>query len=185
MSLGHKYKKSLHEQWCLRFKTRHPDGDNYDGVVTHIKRRFIVLSQEEAFEFDGIVILPKKVITGYRDDKYEQCSNHILRENSAIKKCRSPRWLDSCETLQEVVTALMRRDIWPGVEIVFNENTKSAFYLGPVTRTTDNHFHLRCYDAAGNWEKAYKLRYDDIFKIEIDSSYCRHFNMYMRKLNST
>src|SRR5258705_4383198 len=100
MSLGQKYKKSFHEQWCLRFKTRHPDGDNFDGVVTHIKKGFIVLNQEEAFEFDGVVILPKRVITGSRDDKHEQCGNRILRENGAIKKCRSPRWLDSCETLQ-------------------------------------------------------------------------------------
>ena len=185
MSLEKKYKKSLDEQWCLRFKTRHPDEDNYDGVVTHIKKGFIVLRQEEAFEFDGTVILSKKSIAGYRDDKHEQCVNSILRENGAIKKCYAPRWLGSCETLQEVIAELMRRDIWPGIEIVWKENTKSAFYLGLVTRMMDDHFYLRCYDAAGKWEKEYKLRYEEIFRIEINSMYCRHFNAYMRKHRST
>src|SRR5947209_666173 len=130
MSLRNKYKKSLEEQWCLRFRTHHPDNNAYDGIVTHIKRGFVVLRQEEAFEFDGVIILPRKSIKGYRDNEYDACCNDILRERGTLKKARSPRWLDSCDTLPEVVSQLKRRDIWPGVETLYNENQKSAFYVG-------------------------------------------------------
>jgi hypothetical protein len=74
----------------------------------------------------------------------------------------------------------MRRDIWPGVEIVFNEGRDSAFYLGRLIWLDDEHFSIRGYDAAGKWEKNYQLPYDEIFKIEFDSSYCRHFNIHMK-----
>jgi hypothetical protein len=100
MSLIGKYRKSLNEKWCLRFKTWHPDGDNYDGIVTQIKSEFIVLREEKDFDFDGIIILPKKIIKGYRDGKNDQCCNENLRENGAIKKCHAPRWLNACETLK-------------------------------------------------------------------------------------
>jgi hypothetical protein len=180
MSLASKYKKSLDEQWCTRFKTGHPGGDRYDGVVMQIKPDFIVLREEEAFEFDGVVILAKKFIKGFRDGKYERCVNQILRENGAIKKLRAPRWLDSCETLQQVLTTLMRRDIWPGVEIVYNEGADSAFYLGVISGAEDEQFSIRSYDAAGKWEKNSVLDYDEIFKIEFNSKYCNHFNAHMK-----
>lgn len=56
-SLAGKYKKSLAENWTLRFKTIHPDDDNYDGVVTHIKPDFIVIREKQDFEFDGAATL--------------------------------------------------------------------------------------------------------------------------------
>lgn len=181
MRLIDKYRKSLDEKWCLRFKTRNPDGDNYDGIVTQIKSGFIVLREEEDFDFDGSIIFPKKSIKGYRDGEVDRCCNEILRENGAIRKCRSPRWLNSCKTLPEVIKELKRRDIWPGVEIIFNSHSESAFYIGPITRTAEDCFYLRCYDAAGKWEKEYNLRYDEIFRIELDSKYCKRFNDYMRR----
>ena len=180
MSLAQKYSKSLAEQWCMRFKTTHPDGDNYDGVITHIKPRFIVLREERDFEFDGVIILTKRFIQGVRDGRYERCSNQILRQNGAMKKLRSPGWLDSCETIPHVYTSMMKRNMWPGVEIIFNDGAESAFYLGPITRITDDSFFLRCYDAAGKWEKNYELNYDEVFRIEFDSRYCNHFNAYMK-----
>ena len=130
------------EKWCVRFKTRHPDGDKVDGVVTHVKPSFIVLREEWDFEFDGVVVLPKKVITSCRDGKYDRCSNQILRRNGAMKKLHSPRWLESCETLPAIVAALMRRDIWPAVEILANQDTDSAFYIGPITSVDDDRFFL-------------------------------------------
>jgi hypothetical protein len=164
----------------MRFKTAHPDGDNYDGVITHIKPRFFVLREERDFELDGVIILPKRFIKGVRDGKYERCSNQILRQNGAMKKLRSPSWLDSCETILQVFTSLMKRNVWPGVESIFNNLAESPFYIGPITRVADDRFFLKCYDAAGVWEKTYELNYDDVFKIEFDSQYCNHFNAYMK-----
>jgi hypothetical protein len=132
MGITDKYRKSLDEKWCLRFKTRHPDGDNCDGIVTQIKSTFIVLREEADFDFDGIIILPKKVIKGYRDGEYELCQNEILRENNTLRKACSPKWLTACVTLPEVIRELQKRDVWPGVEIISNRNAETAFYIGPI-----------------------------------------------------
>jgi hypothetical protein len=180
MNLAQKYSKSLAEQWLMRFKTKHPDGDNYDGVVTHIKSAFVVLREEKDFEWDGIIILPKRIIKGIRDGRYDRCYNQILRQNGAMKKLRSPGWLNSCETIPQVCASLMKRDIWPAIEIIFDDGAESAYYLGPITRVDEDRFFLRYYDAAGKWGKVYELDYDEVFKIEFDSRYCNHFNAYMK-----
>lgn len=184
MSLTKKYQKSLQEKWCIRLNTLHPDGDAYDGVVTHIKRSFIVLKVSRDFEFDGIMVFPKKFIKGYRDGKFEQCENEILRENGEIPKCQSPDWLDLCDSLPQVIAEMKQRDIWPGIEILFNDKSENAFYIGPITQLAGDKFFLNCYDAAGQWEKDYKLTYSEIFRIEFDTKYCTHFNNYMRKHSS-
>ena len=66
------------------------------------------------------------------------------------------------------------------LEIVFDEGTNSAFYLGPITNVNTKHFSIMCYDAAGKWEKEYQLDYNEVFKIEFDSKYCNHFNSFMK-----
>src|SRR4051812_41247714 len=103
MGLAAKYKKSLDKKWCMRFKTSHPAGDAYDGIVIHIGRKLIALKQEKDFEFDGIQFLPKQILSGYRDDRYERCFNEILRYNGEIKKIDSPRGFNSLETIRQVV----------------------------------------------------------------------------------
>ncbi len=182
-SLASKYKKSLTEQWALRFKTIHPDGDNYDGLVTHIKSDFIVIRAERDFEFDGVIILPKRVIKGYRDNRYDECCNKILRQNGQIGKLKTPHWLNNCDSIFDVLTAMQKRNIWPAVEMLRDEGKDSAFYIGPLEGVYEDSFYLHCYDAAGKWEKPYYLTIANIFRIELDSKYCRHFNRYMKAVN--
>ena len=180
MSIARKYRKSKEERWCLRFTTIHPDGDAYQGVVTDIKQSFIVLSDEQDFEFTGSLIFPKKVIKGYRDGEFEKCCNAILRNNGQIKYARLPRWLATCDSIPQIIEKFQSKDIWPGIEVLFNDNTDSAFYIGPIDRLVDNGFFLKSYGADGKWEKEYKIQYSEIFRIEIGSKYCKYFNAYMR-----
>ncbi len=179
MSLGKSYKKSLEQQWNLRFKTKHPNGDSYDGVITNLKKRFVILREEIDFEFEGLIIVQKKFIKSCRDGKYEQCCNEILRTNDAMKKCSSPRWINVCETMVELLTAIKTRGHWPGIETLFDNNTDYAFYIGPITQIGDKSCHMYCYDAAGKWEKEYEIKYDEILRISLYDRYGKHFNKYM------
>jgi len=183
MNLTSRYRKSLEQKWALRFKTIHPDGDDCDGVVTHIKSDFIVIKEVGDFEFDGVVILPKQVVKGYRDNKYDNCRNEILRQNGQIGKLKTPKWLDNRGSIVDVLSAIQKRDIWPAVEMLHNEGKTSALYIGPIEGVYEDSFYLKCYDAAGKWEKSYYLTIANIFRIEFDSKYCRHFNRYMRTVN--
>lgn len=181
MSLSAKFRKSLARSWYLRFKTIHPEHENIDGIVRKIAPRLIVLRETWDLEFDGIIVVPKKVIRGTRDGRFERCLNRILREDGIRKWLKIPAWLDACETLPDVIVALMKRDIWPGVEILSGRKKDSVFYLGPITRTTDEGFYLYCYDADGTWEKEYEIDYDEVYKLQFDSRYCNRFNRYMRE----
>jgi hypothetical protein len=185
MSFERKYKKSLSEQWCMRFETLHPENDNYGGVITHIKPDFIVLREEEYFEFDGIVILPKRFIKNVRDGKYDKCCNEILRHNGAIKKFKAPNWIDACETIPQILSLMQKRDIWGAVEIIINDETDTDFYLGKFTQVNEKEFSIKSYDATGKWEKDFKLDFDGIFRIEFDSKYCNYFNSFMKSKTKT
>ncbi len=182
MSLSQKYKESKEQTWSMRFKTHHPDGNRFDGVVTHIQKNFIVLKEQTDFVFNGVVVLAKKVIKGYRDGKYETCANDILRHTGAIKHAKSPRWLDTCTTLKEVLETLQKKDIWPYIEIVYelDGKTETDVFVGKVTRVEKDAFWIYDYDAAGNWLREWEIRYDEIFKIQFDDLYTKHFNAYMR-----
>ena len=168
----------------MRFKTIHPDGDSYDGVVTQISRTFIALRESTDFELDGMIILPKKVIKGYRDSRFEECTNGIMRWNDSIRQISTPRWLDACDAIPDVLMAMKDRDIWPGVESLSDDAQDSWFLLGPIVSVSDSSFTVANYDAAGNWGDISELDYGEVLKLEFDDKYSNHFNEYMRIHNS-
>ena len=184
MSLSIKYKKSKEQQWALRFRTCHPESDNYDGVVTHIERSFIVMRETYNFDFDGVLVLPKRVLKGCRDGKHEKCYNRILRFNGNIKNAVTPKWLNSCQSVQDVLKQLKSRDIWPCIEILFELDGKieTDFFIGPIVRIEDDKFWIHDYDVTGNWGQEYDIDFCDILKIEFNNKYSTEFNKYMRSL---
>ena len=64
---------------------------------------------------------------------------------SEIRKARSPVWLNRCESLVDVLKELQQRDVWPGIEIVWDDDDEreSAFYVGPVVYVEDDLFGMR------------------------------------------
>jgi len=162
MSLASQYKKSLENRWVTRLETYLPGGEAYDGVVTQSHRHIVAMRELRDFNFDGVIILPKKIVTGFRDGEFEECTNAIVRESGEIRKAKSPRWLDSCSSIKAVLHSLHARNIWPAVESLFS-------------------FKFHCYDAAGKWEQVYELAYAAICRIEIDSLYTNAFNSYMKR----
>lgn len=173
--------KSLEGKLCMRFFTHHPDKDHYDGIITQLRKEFFVLQEERDFEWDGTQLFPNRALKGALDNKNYACYTEILRQNGAIESFQPVAWLDSCDTLRDVFMQLKERDIWPGVETLYDKKRKSAFYIGPLTNISDKHFSLWCYDAEGKWEKEYRLSYKSVFRIAIDDKYVKHFNAYMRK----
>ena len=178
--LERKYLKSLNEQCVLCFSTIHPEGDRYDGVVTAIKPDFVVVCEERDWEFDGIQIFPKRAIADIRDGKFEACADRIVRENNALSKVMMPQWLDACQSLADALQAMQHQEIWPAVETLTGKNQDFFLYLGPITKFAKHSFWIRAYDAAGNWERQYEIDYSEVFRIEIGSRYCTHFNDYMK-----
>ena len=182
MTIAKKYQKSKDGCLSLRLKTSHPDGDAYDGIVVEIKRRFIVLQTVSDLELDGIMVLPKRFIKGYRDGNFEKSTNQILRHNNQINQLRSPWWLAQCNSIRDVLEELKRRDIWPAIETVSNDGEDSSvFYLGSIVLIDKDIFELLCYSADGEWEEeVFEIEYDEVFRIEFNSKYCNHWNAFMK-----
>lgn len=180
MNLAPKYRKSLEQRRVIRLKTIHPKHKAFDGVVLHNGRNFIVLAELAQLEFDGLLVLPKRVISGCRDGAFEEVANQIVHMTGAIKGLKLPAWLGACVTLREALAAVHKRRIWPAVEILYNEDRFAALYLGPFTRISGTRLWQHCYDAAGEWEKEYGYTEYEVFRVELQSRYCRHFNRYMK-----
>ncbi|UCE50682.1 MAG: hypothetical protein JSW47_11050 [Phycisphaerales bacterium] len=144
MSLSKKYAKSKDLKWSLRFRISHPEGDYVNGVVLHNARNFTVTREMIHFDFDGIVILPKRIMKGCRDGKFERCCNRILQFSGSTKKARLPKWLCRCNSMPEIVRLLMERQIWPSVEIVYGLDGKieTDFFIGPITQISDDKFRI-------------------------------------------
>jgi|GEM_PF-1861872 len=181
MGLSEKYRKSLELKWALRLKTAIPEWGNFDGVVTHNNKSMVVFREFPEFAADGVLILPKKHICGYRDSGFERCANAILRDGGALDDLCAIPWLDQIESLPQLFQEFVTRDVWPGVEVVFDDGDQSAYYIGPVLSADDRGFALCCYDSNGKWEKVYRLEYQEVARVTLGDNYTTEFNRYMRK----
>lgn len=164
----------------MRWKTRHPDGDTYDGVVVSLQRSFIIVQEELSFQFDGFQLLPKRSLKGYRDGLFEQTDNKVLKFHKETRAAGCPDWLKNCKSLSQVFDALRRRGIWPGIETLVADEDDFEFFLGQITESTATEVRVLCYKATGEWEREFTIPYDQIFRVEILSTYCERFNEYMR-----
>ncbi len=180
MKLTDVYKKSIKKKWLVRLKTKHPDGDCYDGIVLKETKDFVVLYSLNDFEQDGIVVLAKKFISGFRDGKFEKCFNAIVRFNGQFKKVRMPKWLAKCETFEDVFRKCLKLEIWPCIEILLKfRKLKSDFYLGKVVKGNESQVLFQGYDATGKWEKETIIEFDEILRIGFNR-YTAHFNAFMK-----
>ena len=178
--LERKFLKSLNEQCVLHFSTAHPHADHYDGVVMAIKPDFIVIREERDWEFDGIQIFPKRSICDIRDGKFEACANRIVRGNNVLSQVVIPEWLTECQCLADVLQAMQQQEFWPAVETLADNDRDYFFYLGPITKLGKKSFAIHAYDADGQWEQEYEIEHSEVFRIELESRYCDHFNNYMK-----
>jgi len=185
-SLDRKLRKSLDQKRPMRFRLSCFDPEasegyqEYDGIVAHLGDDFAVLNEFVDFEFDRITVLPSRLITACRDDRYDRSTHEILEHNRQIRRARIPAWMSRCRSMSDVIDGLMRRDIWPGIQTVSSDQFLSAFYLGPILERDADSLSLYCYDAAGKWEKPYDIPILQICEIRVGDSYSRHFNRFMK-----
>lgn len=179
--MNSKLKKSVEQQWVIRVRMKVPDDDCYDGIVLDLQKKYFVLQEEIAFEFDGIVVFAKKFVKGIRDNKFDACCNRVVRDNNQIDRVKLPAWLSKCNTISDILQSLYRKGVWPGIEVIYDEGKETAYFLGPITEVNDAGVHIKGYDAAGKWEKEYFIEYVEISRIEINTKYVKNFNKYMRK----
>lgn len=169
---------SKRKKLMIRIKTRHPDGDCFDSVVLENQKDFVVLQDFHDFESGGIVFVPKKWISGFRNGEFEKNFNKILRFIGDRKYIHPNEKFKKFKSFKEIFEYLKAKDVWPIIEIVFKRS--AVLYIGPITEVNDNSFKIYCYDANGKWEKNYKLNFRELFRMEIDSKYAKYFNKYMR-----
>jgi len=150
----------------------------FSGILLQNERLFITVQQIASFEFDGIVVIPKKWVKSVRNGKYERCLNAILREVVYVKGLSVGEPFKGLNSIREIVTRLRKENIWPAIEVLYKQ--EASLYVGPITDISTRTFRVNCYDATGAWEREYELDYKDIFKIEIDTKYVRHFNSFMK-----
>jgi hypothetical protein len=171
-------KRSLDKKWCVRFNTRHPEKDVYDGVVIHNGTSIVVIREFRDLAAEGIIGLPKRVLSGIRDGAFELCENEILRRSGEIRSAKPIKWLDEVNTVEELLQGLSKRKIWPAIEQV--KRRDPALYVGPIFHMEKDACDIYSYDAAGAWEDINRIEFKNIFKIEFHSKYLNDFNEYMR-----
>lgn len=165
----------------IKLCTRHPDGTVFYGIVLGNTTLFVVLQELTSFEADGIVVIPKKWITAIHNGKNERCMNEVVQNILSTNGISISNPCEGLKSLRELVGHLQKEDIWPAVEVLYEG--KESLYLGPITKVSRRSFSMNCFDAAGEWEKEYELGYNEIFKIEIESRYVKHFSEYMKRKN--
>jgi hypothetical protein len=165
----------------VQLETKHPDGTVFSGVLLAENENFIVFREFASFEPDGLIVVPRRWIRAVRDSEQENCTNAIIRHNGAIDRVKSEiAWLGDANTLREVLSHLLKEDIWPAIEIVLRG--EGYVYLGKLIALSAGSFDMRCYSSDCEWLESQKFSLRFLFKIEIGSRYTKNFSSYMRTI---
>ncbi len=176
-----RFEKFIASRRLVQLETKHPDGTVFSGIILAEKDDFIALREFTSLEPDGLIVLPRKWIRAVRNSGHEDCVNVVIRHTGAIDRVESMiPWLASTNTLREVLSYLLKEDIWPAVEIVVRG--EGYVYLGKLITLSDRSFDMRCYSSDCDWLESQKFSLRFLFKIEVGSRYTTNFGSYMRTI---
>lgn len=173
---------SISNKWHVQIQTNLPSRENYNGIIIKDINGFLIFHEFFDFQYNGIMFINKNRIKSIRDNDFEVLANKMIRFNKEILKCKRINWVNQIKSTKDIIGLLMKKNIWPGIEII-DKKKKSSFYVGPITRLNKINFGLYCYDAKGNWESEYRLNYNEIYRILVFDPYTHWFNKYMKKYN--
>ena len=162
--------------------TVHPDGDSYDGVVLGLSSSIVVFQDTSDFAFEGVSIIPRKWMTEIRDGSLEECYDKILRHHGEMKNLNRIKWVNELTSVKGAIEAIHKKGIWPAIEALDGKQ-KTSMFLGEIKRIHSRKFSILAYDAEGNWEHEYDIKYSEVFCIQLFSQYTDRFNDYMMALN--
>jgi len=186
MKVDRVIKKSLKKRLPVRLITR-PEGEAYDGIVLKDGRDYVAMACVPDLKFDGLVILPKKYIRGFREGKFEKTLNEIIRSNGEIKKMKGPAWLLKCGEMKDVLRQLFERKIWPIVHVVFDKEKHSEMYIGPIMGGDEKQkaFTIRHYSATAKWKYKQFIYFRQVQMVQWGDNYSKIFNKFMQSQRRT
>jgi hypothetical protein len=166
----------------IRMSTKHPDEETYNGVVLGFSNSIVVFQDTSEFALEGVSILPRKWITTIRDGTLEETYDKILRHHGEFKKLNRKKWINELTSVKSAVVAIQEKGIWPAIE-TFDGKKETAMFLGPITKVQGSKFTVYAYDANGNWEQEYDIKYSEVYCIQLFNRYTERFNKYVKSLN--
>lgn len=173
---------SKDKKHVIKMFTTHPDGDSYNGVILGMSKSIAVFQDTSEFDFEGVSILPRKWITEIRDGEFEDCYDKVLRHYGEMKKLNRKKWINELTSIKEAIKAIHEKKIWPAIE-AFDGDKTTSYFLGPITDIRDKKFTINAYDATGEWEQEYDIKYSEVFCIQLFNQYAERFNSYMMANN--
>jgi len=180
MTFAKTLQESLENRAYASFRTIPPDDGRYDGIVFRVTRTLFMFREVNDLAVQGVQIWPKRSVAFHRRGKFERTIDAIIAHRK-MRVPAPPRWLAKVETLADLFRELQKRDVWPVVEMLKEDDT--ALYLGPVVGVGPDWFEVFHYDADGTWERVSRLGFDSVLRVAIGDSYGDAFNDYMRAKN--
>jgi len=170
-----KLKYSLKNNHIIRFYLRHPTDKYYSGIVLNFTKNIIVFQDETDFELGSVSIMPKSQIKGVRLSKYEKVWHKVLKNSGGLESlCKKP-WVVKIDSIKRALELLEKKGIWPAVEVKHSKKD-TGLYLGPITKIKKSSFTQNCYDSAGKWDGEYRIKFKDVFCIQVFHQYTKKFN---------
>lgn len=177
-------RNSKDKKHTIRMHTKHPDEETYDGVVLGLSNSLVVFQDTSEFAFEGVSIMPRKWLTKIRDGDFEETYDKVLRHHGELKKLNRKKWVNELTSVKAAIAAIQAKGIWPSIEAYDGKND-TAMFLGPITEVQSSKFTIYAYDANGNWEQEYDIKYSEVYCIQLFNQYTDRFNEYVKSLNKS
>ena len=156
--------KSLTKKKPVKLLTNHPDGISFDGVVFRLCKDLVIIFEIKDMQVDGVAAFTWSAISGVIDLPVKHEAKKLIKSAS---KQRNVKWLNKVNNVRDLVSYLRKREEWVALETV--EDDDSMIIVGTIDKLSGKGFTISSKQLSE--EKPIKTQYQNLFKIEIYSSY--------------
>lgn len=169
--------KSLKKKRPVKLLTNHPDGQSFEGIVIYLTKSLIVIREIKDLEIDGVVAFPRQAISNVIDCPVESQKKELMKRDSNERAEKMTKWLKKVKNIKDLIGYPYKSGEWVAVETVRDDD--STVFVGSIQDFSGKTFCVSPSLVTDKRKKGRKVRYSDLFRIEIYSSYISSIRDYV------
>lgn len=154
---------------------------NFNGYVLEQNKKFILMSVNNDFFYDGIVVIRKADISEIKRTENERFFQKIMEKEDLKKEMFERKTLLDFHLngYKEMFQSIQEKNIPVIIEAKYGDDDR--FQIGPVASFDDKQVKINYFNARGEYDlKPVSCKYKEITYLNIDSPYARLFYKYSK-----
>lgn len=157
-----------------------------DGIVVHCGDDVVIVRRIDAFEDDGIAVVPFERIEFIESGKSQSIFRKVMMNSVDSRGYRARGWISQCKNLVSFILTAVRSKYWIGIHAYDPVHRIAIYRVGKMTNFGGDMIYVESYRSDGVRNPMMTIMIENVLRVDVGTRYVYRFGRFIegRKKNS-